>query len=92
VVEISVKNLFQAARDVRRDGLGVVERRLGGDVDPADVLRFEPASVHQALGRVGAHGDDVLVDVGHRRGVQAQSFGVLLGVVPLRRGEGVGKV
>jgi len=87
VVEILVVDLFETARDVRRDGFRVVESRLRGHVDPADVLGREPLADHQPVGGVGGHRHDVLVDVRERGGVQAEALRVLLGILVLCRRE-----
>jgi len=86
VMEVPLKYLFEATADVCRNGLGVVERRLGRHVDPTDVVQLEPFSLHQPVGGVRAHRDDVLVSVREGTGVQPQPLRVLFGrIAHLRR-------
>ena len=85
--EVAVEHLFETAGDVGRHRFGVVEGGFGGDVDPADVAWGEPLTIHEPLGGVCAHGDDVLVNVGKRGGLEADSLAVLVRVFVFCGGE-----
>jgi len=92
VVEVVVVHLLEAASDVRRNRLRVVEGALGRDVDSTDIGRLESFPLHQSVSGVRPHRDDVLVAIGERTRVEPESFRILFRLFALLRGERAGKV
>ena len=66
--------LREHVNDVRRGGLGSVERGFGAKVETADAPRVEAVAVDQPHHGHGAHGRRVLVNVGDGHRGEAQSL------------------
>ena len=78
------KDPLQHPDDIGADCLRLVDARLGPDVDPPNLLGKEVVSLNQLQDRRCGHGGGVLVGIGDRHLLDADSSCELLGLDPPR--------